>query len=221
MRALTPRTGYRLWAPHYETETAVSYLEDRTVAELSVPTAGCRLLDVGCGTGRRLHAAGAAFAVGIDLTAEMLRRARDTDLVAAADARALPFASESFDVVWCRLVIGHVSDIDAAYAELARVCRPDGAVVVSDFSPDAIAVGHRRTFRDRAGVVREVQHFVHSRDTQVSVANRVGLELEMRRAGVVGPGIKRFYDEAGRLPAYEAQVGLPIVVAQSWRKRRT
>jgi len=218
MKVLTPHTGYRLWAPHYETETAVSYLEDRTVAELSIPTAGCRLLDAGCGTGRRLHAAGAAFGVGIDLTTEMLRRALDTDFVATADVCALPFAASVFDVVWCRLVIGHVRNIEAAYAEFARVCRSGGAVVVSDVSPDAIAVGHRRTFRDDTGVVHEVEHFVHSREAHIEAANAAGLELEQRRAGVIGPSIKRFYDEAGRLPAYEAQAGLPIVVALSWRK---
>jgi malonyl-CoA O-methyltransferase len=218
MTVLSARAAYQLWAPHYDAETAVSYLEDRTVATLGVATSGRRLLDAGCGTGRRLRAAGAAPGIGVDLTFEMLGRARGDDLVSAADVRALPFAAESFDVVWCRLVIGHVADARQAYAELARVCRVDGVVIVTDLCSEAIAAGHRRTFRDSAGMVHEVEHFMHSVDVQERAARDVGLERMMRRDGVVGPDIKRFYHEAGRLSAYTAQLGLPIVVATSWRK---
>ncbi|HEY7393497.1 MAG TPA: methyltransferase domain-containing protein, partial [Gemmatimonadaceae bacterium] len=90
----------------------MSHLERETVAELEVVTQGRSLLDVGCGTGRRLRVSDAALAVGADLTFEMLTQA-GTERVAAADVRALPFADASFDVTWCRLVLGHVVNLDA------------------------------------------------------------------------------------------------------------
>lgn len=219
MNTLSARAAYRLWAPHYDAETAVSYLEEQTVTELGVPTSACRLLDAGCGTGRRLRSSDAALRVGIDLTPEMLDRADGADLISTADVRALPFSSAAFDVVWCRLVIGHVADPATAYAELARVCRAGGIVVVSDIGSEAVAAGHRRTFRDSAGAVHEIEHFMHSAQEHDALARAVGLELVMRRDGIVGPTIKRFYHDAGRLSAYHAQLGLPIVVALSWRCR--
>jgi malonyl-CoA O-methyltransferase len=217
MSTLPPREGYRLWAPTYDEETAVSFLEDRLVADLGVPTVGARLVDVGCGTGRRLRDAGAALAVGVDVTPAMLARAPRGPLV-AADVVALPFRAAAFDVVWCRLVVGHVDDLAAAYGELARVCRPGGAVVVTDFHPAAAAAGHRRTFRDPAGALRELEHHVHPPEWQADVARAAGLALRARRDGEVGPPVRAYYERAGRRDAYEVQRGLPIVLALAFRR---
>ncbi|HEX2092273.1 MAG TPA: class I SAM-dependent methyltransferase [Longimicrobiaceae bacterium] len=218
MSTLPAREAYRLWAPRYEPETAVSFLEDRLVAAVGPPPAGRRLLDAGCGTGRRLRGAGAALAVGVDLTPEMLGGEGSAGLRAAADLRSLPLRDASFDLVWCRLVVGHLPDPSRAYAELARVCRPGGTVVVTDFHPAAVAAGHRRTFRDAAGEVREIEHHVHPVEVQEELAGAVGLRPVACRDGVVGPSVRPFYARAGRLGAYREQRGLPIVLALAFRR---
>lgn len=218
MSMLTAREAYRLWAPSYERETAVSALEAATVDALGVATAGRDLLDVGCGTARRLHTANAATSVGVDLSEDMLRRGGSGAARVAGDLRALPIASAAFDVVWCRLAVGHVAALDVVYAELSRVCRGRGMVVVTDLSPEAATAGHRRTFRDDTGMVHEVEHVVHSMDAHLHAAERSGLKLVERRDGECGPVIRPFYAEAGRLRAYEEQLGTPIVLALAWRK---
>ena len=169
---LAPAQGYALWAPTYAAETAVSALEASVVASLDVPLRGKRVLDVGCGIARRLGAAreaGATVALGLDLTPAMLAQARGEPLLAAADARALPLADGAFDVVWCRLVLGHLPALEPAYRELARVCAPGGVVLVTDFHPAAATAGHRRTFRDADGALHELEHHVHR-----MLAHRVG-----------------------------------------------
>lgn len=219
---LAPRDAYRLWAPVYADETAISHLEERIVAELTPDLRGLRLLDAGCGTGRRLRAArGAALAAGADLTWEMLAAGAANGpaaLLAAADVRALPFADRAFDVVWCRLVIGHVASPGAVYAELGRVCRPGGTVIVTDFHPDAARAGHTRSFRDAAGEVHAVEHHVHLADDHLRTAASAGLALVARTDGAIGPEIEAFYARAGRTDRYEADRGLAIVLALAFRK---
>lgn len=217
MSALPARAAYRLWAPHYDAETALSHLEAETVATVGVVTRGRSLLDVGCGTARRLRASDAAMAVGVDLTIEMLTQSRAEHQVAAADVRALPFADRSFDVAWCRLVLGHLLDLDGAYTELARVCRKDGNVVASDLAAEAVNAGHKRTFHDAVGATHEVEHFVHRPDAHVAAARRAGLELERHASGVVGPSVRAYYVKAGRESAYEQQQGLPLVLVLGFR----
>jgi malonyl-CoA O-methyltransferase len=218
MTSLSARDGYRRWAPDYESETAISYLENQIVATLRLPSANRRLLDAGCGTRRRLRTSRAALAVGVDLTPEMLISSPGGGIVTAGDLRALPLASETFDIVWCRLAIGHLRELDLAYAELARVCRPGGAVVVTDFHPEAVAAGHRRTFRDGAGVVQEIEHYVHTPDDHAAAAAAAGLALIARRDGKVGAIVRPFYARAGRLTTYAEQRGVRIVLALAYRR---
>lgn len=229
MPALSAREGYRLWAPHYAEETAVSALEDIEVHALGVSVEGRRLLDVGCGVGRRLKQSGASLGVGVDLVPDMLPRAAGEGRratgganaeirCAAADVRALPFDGGTFDVVWCRLVLGHVRDIAGAYRELARVCAIGGVVIVSDLHTDAVAAGHRRTFRDSSGTTHELEHFAYSFEKHTECAIAGALAFDARRVGVVGPAIEHFYTDAHRERAYAAQRGLPLVSVMSWRK---
>ena len=219
MSALGPAEAYSLWAPHYAAETVISALEYVAVESLSVDVRNRRLLDVGCGIARRMSQAresGVALAVGVDLTPRMLAEAREGELLAAADVRAIPVAAESFDVVWCRLVLGHVPDLDAAYAELARVCARGGRIVVTDFHPDAVEAGHRRTFRGDDGIVREIEHHVHTLREHRRAAARAGLTLVHCFDRVVGETVRGFYERAGRLDAYEQQRGLAVVLALSY-----
>jgi ubiquinone/menaquinone biosynthesis C-methylase UbiE len=100
--------------------------------------AGARVLEVGCGTGLVLAriAPTAASAVGVDLSAGMIAKARSRGLrVVRASATALPFASESFDVVCSFKVLAHVPAIDRALSEIARVTRPGGHMILEFYNP--------------------------------------------------------------------------------------
>ncbi len=100
-------------------------------------------LDVCAGTGDlsfALQRAGAKV-LGADFCAPMLVRAcakAGADLAAprflAADALALPFPTASFDFATVAFGIRNVSDPRAALAEMARVVRPGGRVVVLEFT---------------------------------------------------------------------------------------
>ena len=212
MITVEPAQAYRLWAPTYSDETAISLLEDELAHALSPPLAGKRLLDAGCGTGRRLASQQAAVAIGIDSCREMLL-AGSARSVAVADVRTLPFPSAAFDVVWCRLVIGHVRELRPVYRELARVCRLGGTLFVSDFHPDAVAAGHYRSFRDESGQLYAVEHHVHDAQAHVESAAEYGFASRARQDGRIGSRVKSLYRRANREAAYERDWGLPVVAA--------
>jgi malonyl-CoA O-methyltransferase len=210
--ALEPREAYRLWAPTYAEETAISHIDQEVAERLSPSPEGRRLLDVGCGIGRRLSASRAALGIGVDLSIEMLSAGAER-AVAVADVRALPFLPEAFDLVWCRLVLGHLPDLAPAYTELARVCRMGGHVFVTDFHAEAAARGHTRSFRDRFGRKCVVEHHVHDRDRHSEMAAGAGLTLRAYQDGRIGASVRGFYDRAGRQAAFARDLGLPVVSA--------
>jgi SAM-dependent methyltransferase len=97
-----------------------------------------RILDVGCGDGTctRLTAdlAVGHSVIGLDWAAAPLAKARNRGLTlvrGSLGGSGLPFAAESVDVVILSEVIEHLVDTDAALAELRRVLRPGGHLILS------------------------------------------------------------------------------------------
>jgi ubiquinone/menaquinone biosynthesis C-methylase UbiE len=105
------------------------------------------VLDVACGPGLTACAvaAVAAHVTGIDLTPAMIERARarQTDLGLTnldwriSDVYSLPFADNSISLVLTRFSFHHFLNPAAVLAEMKRVCRPGGRVMVWDSVPDA------------------------------------------------------------------------------------
>ncbi|WP_213451485.1 demethylmenaquinone methyltransferase [Rhizomonospora bruguierae] len=125
------------------TNTVISFGRDRSwrraTREALDLRPGERVLDVGAGTGVSTEelARSGAYAVGADLSLGMLahgKRVRPVVPLLAGDALRLPFPDAAFDAVTISLALRNVSDPDAALAELARVTRPGGRLVVCEFS---------------------------------------------------------------------------------------
>jgi ubiquinone/menaquinone biosynthesis C-methylase UbiE len=105
-----------------------------------------RLLDLACGTGeleRRLLARWPRLSVtGADLSRNMLRRAaekRSGAALLAAEASSLPFAAASFDVVICANAFHYFRVPRRALAEMHRVLRPAGKLVLVDWCGDYLS----------------------------------------------------------------------------------
>jgi len=103
-----------------------------------------RLVDIGTGTGRmiELFGGGAAHAVGVDRSPEMLRLARvklsEAGLAAElrqGDMYALPMPSGSADTVILHQVLHYAQNPAAAVAEAGRLLAPGGRLLIADFAP--------------------------------------------------------------------------------------
>lgn len=116
-----------------------------TLAQASGAAPGRRVLDVAAGSGNAAIAAALAGAdvVASDLTPELLETGRryaealDAKLEwRQADAEDLPFGDSEFDIVMSCVGIMFAPHHQASADELVRVCRPDGAIALINWTPE-------------------------------------------------------------------------------------
>jgi ubiquinone/menaquinone biosynthesis C-methylase UbiE len=188
------REGYAKWAPQYDGEAnPLIMIEEPATLELIGDVAGLDVLDAACGTGRyalRLAQAGARVC-GVDVSEEMLAVARtkhdeqglDVEL-RLGELTALPYPDASFDVAVCALTFCHLPDLRPPTAELARVLRPGGRLVISDFHPMGLRIGWRTVVRHADGryLIENYQHLVGD---FVAALLAAGLVLKALREEVV------------------------------------
>ncbi len=102
--------------------------------------AGRRVLDVGCGKGRFARVLKdqhpGARMVALDLAEAMLRCAPLDLNPCAGSMTALPFADAAFDAAYATESLEHAVEIEAAVAEICRVVKPGGRIVVIDKNAD-------------------------------------------------------------------------------------
>ncbi|MDE8344935.1 MAG: class I SAM-dependent methyltransferase [Acidocella sp.] len=148
MDADAVRAAYRRWARTYDNWFGIASRHARLAAVGAVNNApGEQVLEVGVGTGLALPLDNQAKRVtGIDLSAEMLVKARarslglglhNIDGLLEMDAQATSFATAKFDIAVAMFVASVVPDPRALVAELRRVVRPGGVILlVNHFAQD-------------------------------------------------------------------------------------
>ncbi len=152
------------------------------------------VLEVAVGTGRNLdHYPADVHLTGIDLSPEMLARAReraskvrpDANL-READAQQLPFDDASFDTVVCTFSLCSIPDDRVAVAEMARVLRPGGRLLLVEH-----VASPNRPVRAVQWLLHQVTHRFfceHMLREPRRAVRGAGLEIiraERRRAGIV------------------------------------
>src|SRR5262245_26349452 len=141
------KSAYRRWAPVYDRTFGRVAAEGRKHSVEIINQRNGRVLEVGVGTGLSLPAyARHLEIVGIDLSPEMLEKARERVAVERLshvtglhemDASDLKFQAASFDTVVAMYVMTVVPDPEKVMQELARVCRPGGEVlIINHFSAE-------------------------------------------------------------------------------------
>jgi ubiquinone/menaquinone biosynthesis C-methylase UbiE len=153
--------GQRFWveAPH-------PFITRKRLIEALEPRPGERLLEIGPGTGYYTFDLASHVDAGtveiFDIQQEMLdhvMRAAASRGVAnvhptRGDAQALPYESDTFDGAVLVTVLGEIPDQDAALAEIARVLKPGGRLVVGELfgDPHMVTSGKLRERVGRAGL---------------------------------------------------------------------
>lgn len=185
----TVRVSYARWAPIYDhTFGAVTNVGRRRAAQY-VSRRGGNVLEVGVGTGLALgHYSGDVSVAGIDFSEQMLAkaRARVADLklghvksLQQMDARTLAFADNSFDTVVAMHIVSVVPEPERVVAEMARVTKPGGEVVI---------VNH---FAREKGLLARLERF------SAKFPNILGWHSDFEKDRVLGaPSLRLVVDKA-------------------------
>jgi ubiquinone/menaquinone biosynthesis C-methylase UbiE len=210
--------GYALWSETYDQPLRLFPIEHPVMRTLLDPLPTSLVLDAGCGTGRysAYLAARGHRTIGIDRSAAMLAKARakfpQSDF-REGDLEALPLEPASVDAAVCALALVHLPEIGKAVAELARVVRPGGRVIISDVHPFPVLLGWQAQFRTAGGGTGFMRLHPHLPSEYCAAFAAASLQVR-------GCHEPRLTAEAAATPAAErlpdanraAWVGLPGVV---------
>lgn len=221
---LPPLASYRLWSQTWENDpSAIVALESRWLSPWIAGLRGKVLVDLSCGVGRWLvHGqAQGATVFGTDLCREMLIEAqKKTTLVgrlALADTRRPPFRDGCADVALCALSLGHMTPIESAVRELARIVRRGGFLIVSDFHPGALRRGWKRTFRSN-GELYEVETYPYTTEQLIECAEREGLVLQDFQEPCFDEPEREIFHAAGKQDLFDQVCNVPAVLLARWKR---
>ncbi len=154
--------------------------------EFAKPQATDVVLDIACGPGAFALAVAprVQFVRGVDLTPEMLRRARtyqaEKQIPNAAfvrgDAEQLPFPAGAFDLVSCQCSFHHMPKPELVLREMVRVAKPEGRLVIIDpLGPESDS---KREIHNRIEQLRDPSHTLTLRLTEfLRMFDEEGLEM--------------------------------------------
>jgi len=163
-----------------------------------VPPAGRATLDVGCGEGRvgaELQRRGHRV-VGVDSSPRLVELASECHEAHVADAAALPFADESFDLAVAYMSIMNFDDPEAAVRESSRVLEPGGRFCAAVVHP-MDGAGRWTAREPDAEFVIEGSYY--EQEAKLWVSEREGIEVTFCDRGLPLERLARCFEDAGLL----------------------
>ncbi len=216
--------AYERWAPIYPpvAHNPLMRAEQRAMLEVWPNVDGRRVLDLACGSGRYsqlLREANAAQVVALDFCVPYARASRgcqpgprehDAVAVSVGGVRRRRFRLGGGS---CDRTFG------SGCAEVARVLRPAGTLLYSDFHSEAIRAGMTRSFKDAANVTWIVPHQAHDLACQQDAMAAAGLTVETVRELRMGMELNEAFPGSERV--YRDWHGVPVVLVVRARKTGT
>ncbi len=186
VRRLSPRDAYRLWSETYgaQPDHPVLVLESEIWGHLlsKADVVDKVVIDIGVGTGRHwseLVSYGPRHLHGVDISREMLERLRarfpEAALYERTGTRLDAFSDASVDLIVSSLMLGHVRQVGDELREWTRILRNGGEILYTDFHPEALRAGAKRTFGYR-GRTFEVESYCRAVHELQSLFDSLDLE---------------------------------------------
>jgi ubiquinone/menaquinone biosynthesis C-methylase UbiE len=217
----TPGEAYDLWSATYDQQPGnlMLDLDKKLFSKLieKVNLKGKIIADIGCGTGRHwpdilIHKP--LQLRGYDVSTGMLKKLKEKFPEAIAvktyDDLLTDLPDRSCDVLISTLTMAHLTDAENALKAWCRVLQPNSELIITDFHPDTLANGGKRTFRHEGRSIA-VQNFVYSTSSIKDFLKRYGFSVISEEQRYIDQSVKHYYQEQQALSVYEQFEGMPII----------
>lgn len=185
MNKTNVKNSYNSWADQYDTN--INKTRDLESIALQ-KTLFCKdfnsCLEIGCGTGKNTGwlLQRTNFLIGIDISEEMLRKAKEkisspnVEFKLADITQPWSFTDKLFDLVSFSLVLEHISNLDFVFAEACKTLKPGGFIYLGELHPYKQYTGSKARFETEEGL-QVVDCFNHSVSEfiQVGFSNKLQL----------------------------------------------
>jgi ubiquinone/menaquinone biosynthesis C-methylase UbiE len=211
---VSARAGYSEWAATYE-DSVPDQLDIRVLESLERVDWGLarECLDLGCGTGRIaqwLKEKGSAAIDGIDVTPEMLDRARAKRLyrtLTLGSVEETGISNSSYDLIVMSLVDEHLPRLDHVYGEAYRLTVPGAKFVVVGMHPFFFMTGMPTHFKDAEGNPKAIETHIHLVSDHARAALNAGWSLAEMYEGVIDEEWVRVKPQWARFRNYPVNYG--------------
>ena len=177
--------AYNVWAAQYDTnQNKTRDLEAEALQTALEPIPFSLCLEIGCGTGKNSLwlVRKAAKLTSVDLSAEMLAKAREklaftsVEFIQADIKQNWTFITRPYDLVSFSLVLEHIEDLDHIFRETARVLAEGGWVYIGELHPFKQYLGTKARFDTPEGQ-QVVECYNHHISDFVQAAKKYGFQL--------------------------------------------
>jgi ubiquinone/menaquinone biosynthesis C-methylase UbiE len=213
--------AYNLWAENYDTQSGNLMMDmdsaifSQLLSEVNI--AGKRLADIGCGTGRywpHFFRQKPADISGFDVSPGMLNRLQlkypSACVYQIKDNLFVDIPDRSYDVIVSTLTVAHIENIDEALQAWCRMLKTKGDIIITDFHPNALAFGGKRTFKHNNTNIA-VKNFVHYVSDLEDILKRHGLTIVHKIEQEVDEAVKHYYEAKNALQVYQKFKGSRII----------
>jgi SAM-dependent methyltransferase len=224
-----PAAGYDLWSASYDDQpdNLILSLDELLFSRLLnlVNVENAIVADIGCGTGRhwpRILTGNPKRLVGFDVSRGMLTALNGkfpgAETYLLRDESLNPLESNTCDILISTLAIAHMPNLDSLFKEWARVLKPGGQILMTDFHPRALELGSRRSFTYN-GKKLAVKSFIYPVKLVLSKAQPMQFESVYFEELNVDESMKEYYERKNAMPAYERFLGIPLIYGLILKKK--
>jgi ubiquinone/menaquinone biosynthesis C-methylase UbiE len=177
--------AYDQWSAIYDTnDNKTRDLEGNALRETLSAFEFESCLEIGCGTGKNTVwlAEKASTVTSVDLSAEMLEKARakinsdQVEFIQADINEDWNFSKGNYDLVSFSLVLEHIQDLNSIFKKVAAALKPGGLMYVGELHPFKQYAGSRARF-ERDGETIVVNCFTHHVSEFIQAGKTAGLQL--------------------------------------------
>jgi ubiquinone/menaquinone biosynthesis C-methylase UbiE len=220
--------AYDLWAGSYDAQPGnlMLDLDEILVSHLLffIDITNKNIADIGCGTGRhwpKLFGKKPASLTGFDVSPGMLDKLKgkfpEAEVHTIVDNNFLAVKDGVFDLVISTLTVAHIADIEEALEAWCRILRYQADIVITDFHPDALAFGGKRTFKHENKQIA-VRNFVHPVGLIKKILLRNGFVIVNEEEKRVDETVAHYYTAQNAGHVYEKFKGFPVIYGIHFRR---